>query len=91
MFYKGTEWIRAGPDWKGGQVSSNGEDTPKHFLYQLDKAEGHICQNVIILLLLLYILTQSYADKVLAWSKYFDSVVNKTEKEKDINLIYEHI
>ena len=66
MFYKGTEWIRAGPDWKRGQVSSNGEDTPKHFLYQLDKAEGHICKNVIILLLLLYILTQSYADKVLA-------------------------
>lgn len=80
FFNKGTEWIRAGPDWKGGQASSNQEDTPKDFLYQLDKARRSYMPKLHHFATA-FIHTESYADKILACSKYFYSIVNKTEKE----------
>jgi hypothetical protein len=56
------------------------------------RPEGPIYQNfTILLLLILDTLSPSYADKILAQSKYFDTISSKIEKQKDVNIIYEHI
>lgn len=76
------------------QVTPVAAETPKFFFYQLEKTRGSyiIYQNFTILLLLFIdTLTPSYADKILAQSKYFDTISSKIEKQKDVNIIYEHI